>query len=717
VGFTEKFPHFDDLNALPDEIIYLELERRALAWLRENRAEVKDRIRKERERVLNALKCRRSHALAPPGRQSFPKPRRLIWRPFRETMDRDKLEGEAKRRGIALSKLYKERLPSLGVRIMRVAGWGCVPQKRFGELSPSRMLVVRCVETEERARAIAGALQERWDALYDYSNLEVRFGCVSAGGFDQTARTKLELRVRDARSTNIRGKAQRGRDISPEVVIHRLVLDEADRLLGRGADVEARQRTIPETPEVDVASSAANKTASARTEGCTSGAGASADNRAKPAEKALGATESVAGNLPFASMQRRLTDLIDELLARLAEEAVNPGFMQLFAPSADAAPVAGLLGFRCPPVEHMVLGRPDPHPLLREHPDWECVKAIRIHDPSELTYAEVVLSANAPVGQTQVTPVELPYPDERKLASMQSLLESWRRAVERRRPEDVHLEDPGDQLNTRSLQMLYFVLAVRNELRRPSDPECDETERPRAREQSDNIPDMVRLFEESARQYEKSHRVVARLAVKRPGNQPEAAPETPTEEKLNVFRFDGDVWEIRFGGNATQHLSGKKGFGIIQKLLQSPNPQRPIPAVNLMGGNPNQPIEGETYQEQLDPEARRRCQERLDEIEAELEEANDRENIPEAERLERERDSIREQLRLGFGLGGKSRPLGPAPADEKARKAVGKNLVRAYGALKRAGLSTLESHLRQAIVVAGTTYAYRPSPEIPWVLQ
>jgi len=284
--------------------------------------------------------------------------------------------------------------------------------------------------------------------------------------------------------------------------------------------------------EPDLAGLAASEPASVRAEGCTSGAGVSADNGAKPAEKALGATESVAGNLPFASMQRRLTDLVNEMLARLAEEAVNPGFMQLFGPSTEAAALAGLLGFPCPPVEYGVVRRPYPHSLLREHPDWECVSSLQIHDPTGLTYAEVILGANAVDGQTPETPTELPYPDEKKLATMRSKLESWRRAVERRRAEDVHFEDLGSQADARSVEKFCFIGAVNNERRRLANPACDDTEARRALEQLLTKPDVLRQIEESRSQYAKSHPVAARLAVKRPEKQPEAAPETATTTAL-----------------------------------------------------------------------------------------------------------------------------------------------------------------------------------------
>ncbi len=47
-GFTEHFPHFDELNSFPDDKIVLEIETRALNWLRSNNPTVRKRYQAER---------------------------------------------------------------------------------------------------------------------------------------------------------------------------------------------------------------------------------------------------------------------------------------------------------------------------------------------------------------------------------------------------------------------------------------------------------------------------------------------------------------------------------------------------------------------------------------------------------------------------------------------------------------------------------------------
>ena len=56
-GFTDKFPFYEELNSLPDELLEERLHAKAVAWLRENRVKVRAsvRVRRERKRLAKLM--------------------------------------------------------------------------------------------------------------------------------------------------------------------------------------------------------------------------------------------------------------------------------------------------------------------------------------------------------------------------------------------------------------------------------------------------------------------------------------------------------------------------------------------------------------------------------------------------------------------------------------------------------------------------------------
>lgn len=188
--------------------------------------------------------------------------------------------------------------------------------------------------------------------------------------------------------------------------------------------------------------------------------------------------------------------------------------------------------------------------------------------------------------------------------------------------------------------------------------------------------------------------------------------ERPGESR---FRLDGEKWEIRFGAESG-HFGDRKGFAIIAKLLRLPNPTRTISVFELMGtdrvkidqGGDNQPI--------TDREALKAYDDRLVEVNAELDRAkadNDAAALP---RLESERAELLSEIKNATGPGGVLRNLSGASSAVKARNAVWNSLTRAYGRLEKGGLGRLATHLRNSIRREGDGFAYRPDREISWEL-
>ena len=114
----------------------------------------------------------------------------------------------------------------------------------------------------------------------------------------------------------------------------------------------------------------------------------------------------------------------------------------------------------------------------------------------------------------------------------------------------------------------------------------------------------------------------------------------------------------------------------------------------------------------LDGRAKQQYRRRIDELEAEIDEA-DRFNDPaRRERATAELDALLGELRRAVGLGGRDRPVGSGA--ERARVNVTRSLKRAIAAISSAA-PDLGAHLA-ASVQTGRYCSYRPEPvaRIEW---
>jgi hypothetical protein len=163
-----------------------------------------------------------------------------------------------------------------------------------------------------------------------------------------------------------------------------------------------------------------------------------------------------------------------------------------------------------------------------------------------------------------------------------------------------------------------------------------------------------------------------------------------------VFRFDRGSWELGYQGKHV-HLPDAKGLRDIALLLSSPG--RPVHVLRLLGVD--EPGGADPV---LDERARKAYKARLDDLDAEIEEAQRWQDPVRAERAALERDALIAELTAAAGLAGRRRLLGDRT--ERARKTVS---ARIRDALRRIDIAhpELAEHLRSTITT-GSECMYVP---------
>ncbi|TDB83479.1 ATPase [Actinomadura sp. KC216] len=191
-----------------------------------------------------------------------------------------------------------------------------------------------------------------------------------------------------------------------------------------------------------------------------------------------------------------------------------------------------------------------------------------------------------------------------------------------------------------------------------------------------------------------------------------AEPAAPAPEAEQVFRFDGQVWTLAFGGR-TVHMPDGKGLHDLHTLLERPGVD--VPAVRLLS-----PDGGETVvaagrmggDAVLDEEAKARYKRRLALLDEEIDRAAALGDDERAAGYDRERAALLAELRAAAGLAGRTRRLGDQA--ERARKTVTARIKDTLRKLDRRH-PELAAHLRDA-VSTGSSCSYRPEREIAWRL-
>jgi len=196
------------------------------------------------------------------------------------------------------------------------------------------------------------------------------------------------------------------------------------------------------------------------------------------------------------------------------------------------------------------------------------------------------------------------------------------------------------------------------------------------------------------------------------GEAPEAAPPgSPArdDDRAGVLRRVGEFWEVGYAGE-TATVRATKGMADIARLLAAPG--REVHCLELIGAGVAPGHAEHDTGEVLDATARRAYEERVRELQIELDEAEAAADRGRAERLRAELDVLVDQLVAALGLGGRSRRTGGAA--ERARSAV---TQRIRSTLRRieAVHPKLGRHLQRA-VRTGAFCVYSPEEPVRWEL-
>ncbi|MEQ8436684.1 MAG: tetratricopeptide repeat protein [Ilumatobacter fluminis] len=173
-----------------------------------------------------------------------------------------------------------------------------------------------------------------------------------------------------------------------------------------------------------------------------------------------------------------------------------------------------------------------------------------------------------------------------------------------------------------------------------------------------------------------------------------------------ALRCEGDVWRWTFDGRSVT-TKASKGVADLARLLE--RPAREISALDLSGSTKV----ADAGIESLDGRARREIEDRIRELRADIDEAEDHHDLARAERATAEMDLLVDELTSALGLGGQARRTGSDA--ERARSAV---TQRIRATIRRIdGLHPkLGAHLATS-VDTGTFCVYRPVEPTTWTIE
>jgi non-specific serine/threonine protein kinase len=199
-------------------------------------------------------------------------------------------------------------------------------------------------------------------------------------------------------------------------------------------------------------------------------------------------------------------------------------------------------------------------------------------------------------------------------------------------------------------------------------------------------------------------------------------PESANSKVTGVFRREGEFWTITYSG-ITFRLKDAKGLRYIAYLLARPGQRiHVLDLINAVEGSAEngKAIHAESEDlaivrdiggavPTLDARARAEYRTRLRDLHADLEEAEQMNDLGRSERLRNEIEMVGHELTASLGLGGRART--PSGSLERGRGLVGKN-IRAVLQKIRHQHPALGRHLVSAIIT-GNFCAYQPEPDQP----
>jgi tetratricopeptide (TPR) repeat protein len=195
------------------------------------------------------------------------------------------------------------------------------------------------------------------------------------------------------------------------------------------------------------------------------------------------------------------------------------------------------------------------------------------------------------------------------------------------------------------------------------------------------------------------------------------------EAPRNLFRREGEYWLVAFEGHECR-LHDAKGLSYLAALLA--NPGREIHALDLASSYGGSRVAGRSPSELgtsggrddagplLDDRAKTEYRQRIEELQAAIDEAEDWNDAERAAQAHQELDFLLQELAAATGLGGRDRRMGSDA--ERARvnvtRAIRSSMTRVHEHNPELG-----RHLENT-VHTGTFCVYQPDPRAPidWVL-
>ncbi|MGH9154507.1 MAG: hypothetical protein ACRD1K_01315 [Acidimicrobiales bacterium] len=169
---------------------------------------------------------------------------------------------------------------------------------------------------------------------------------------------------------------------------------------------------------------------------------------------------------------------------------------------------------------------------------------------------------------------------------------------------------------------------------------------------------------------------------------------------------DGAIWHVSWEG-AGCTVRHSKGMLDIARLLARPDTE--VHVIDLIDVTGAAPLTGDAGP-MLDDTARRAYQQRLRDVDEDIDDASAAADEGRVAVLEHERDLLIAELSRAYGIGGRARSSGD-PA-ERARKAVSMRIATAIRAIT-AVHPQLARHLERS-VVTGQYCSYRPESPTTW---
>ncbi len=205
-----------------------------------------------------------------------------------------------------------------------------------------------------------------------------------------------------------------------------------------------------------------------------------------------------------------------------------------------------------------------------------------------------------------------------------------------------------------------------------------------------------------------AHPAWSRQAVTRVSTTHASAGTPSSAHRQGTLSRAGDIWQFRVGPESASvlHLTGLEQ---IARLLRSPGIE--IAADDLNG---TQPSPDNDLGPALDTRAKREYRQRINDIRADIAEAEQWADPERVETARRELDALIAELRRAVGLGGRDRPQGSG--SERARINVARNIRRAIATIERSA-PELAAHLTVSIRTGHhCVYAPEPAARIDWTI-